>query len=78
MERVAIQAPTLATAISFSTRSLNWPLSDGHSLRLTTFGEIKRSENPGKPEQDRDTFNNSVSLSYDGTLRSGGPNSALT
>ena len=55
----------------FLNGSLNWPLSDGHSLRLTTFGEIKRSENPGKPEQDRDTFNNSVSLSYDGTLRSG-------
>ena len=55
----------------FLNGSLNWPLSDGHSLRLTTFGEVKRSENPGRPEQDRDTFNNSVSLSYDGTLRSG-------
>ena len=33
----------------FLNGSLNWPLSDGHSLRLTTFGEIKRSENPGKP-----------------------------
>ena len=55
----------------FLNGSLNWPLADGHSLRLTTFGEVKRSENPGKPEQDRDTFNNSVSLSYDGTLRSG-------
>ena len=55
----------------FLNGSLNWPLADGHSLRLTTFGEVKRSENPGKPEQDRDTFNNSVSLSYNGTLRSG-------
>ncbi len=55
----------------FLNGSLNWPLADGHSLRLTTFGEIKRSENPGRPEQDRDTFNNSVSLSYNGTLRSG-------
>ena len=55
----------------FLNGSLNWPLADGHSLRLATFGEIKRSENPGDPKQDRDTFNNSVSLSYDGTLRSG-------
>ena len=55
----------------FLNGSLTWPLADGHSLRLTTFGEIKRSENPGRPEQDRDTFNNSVSFSYDGTLRSG-------
>ena len=55
----------------FLNGSLNWPLVDGHSLRLATFGEIKRSENPGDRKQDRDTFNNSVSLSYDGTLRSG-------
>ena len=55
----------------FLNGSLNWPLADGHTLRLTTFGEIKRSENPGDPKQDRDTFNNSVTLSYDATLRSG-------
>ncbi|MCE2449355.1 MAG: hypothetical protein J4F35_13495 [Candidatus Latescibacteria bacterium] len=55
----------------FLNGSLNWPLTEGHSLRLATFGEIKRSENPGDRKQDRDTFNNSVSLSYDGTLRSG-------
>ena len=55
----------------FLNGSLTWPLADAHSLRLTTFGEIKRSENPGKPDQDHDIFNNSVSLSYDGTLRSG-------
>ncbi len=55
----------------FLNGSFNWPLADGHSMRLATFGEIKRSENPGDPKQDRDTFNNSVSLSYDGTLRSG-------
>ena len=55
----------------FLNGSLNWPLVEGHSLRLATFGEIKRSENPGDRKQDRDTFNNSVSLSYDGTLRSG-------
>ena len=51
--------------------SLNWPLSDGHSLRLATLGDIRRSENPGDPKQDRDTFNNSITLSYDATLRSG-------
>ncbi len=55
----------------FLNGSLTWPLADAHSLRLATFGEIKRSENPGKPDQDHDIFNNSVSLSYDGTLRSG-------
>ena len=55
----------------FLNGSLTWPLTDAHSLRLVTFGEIKRSENPGKPDQDHDIFNNSVSLSYDGTLRSG-------
>ena len=55
----------------FLNGSLNWPLSDAHSLRLTTFGDIKRSENPGDPKQDRDTFNNSITLSYNATLRSG-------
>ena len=55
----------------FVNGSLTWPLADAHSLRLTTFGEIKRSENPGAPKQDRDTFRNSVTLRYDGTLRSG-------
>ena len=55
----------------FLNGSLNWPLADAHSLRLTTFGDIKRSENPGAPKQDRDTFRNGVTLRYDGTLRSG-------
>ena len=55
----------------FLNGSLNWPLSDAQSLRLATFGEIKRSENPGDPKQDRDIFNNSITLSYDATLRSG-------
>ena len=55
----------------FLNGSLNWSLTDNHTVRLTTFGEIKRAENPGAPEQDRDTFNNSVTLSYDGTLPSG-------
>ena len=55
----------------FLNGSLTWPLSDAHSLRLATFGEIKRSENIGDPKQDRDTFNHSVTLSYDATLRSG-------
>ena len=55
----------------FLNGSLNWPLSDAHSLRLATFGEIKRSENPGDPKQDRDTFNNSITLSYNAALRSG-------
>ena len=55
----------------FLNGSLNWPLSDTRSLRLTTFGDIRRSESPGDPRQDRDTFNSSVTLSYDATLRSG-------
>ena len=55
----------------FLNGSLNWPLSDAHSLRLATFGKITRSENPGDLKQDRDTFNNSVTLSYDATLGSG-------
>ncbi|MEE3259122.1 MAG: hypothetical protein VX293_07920 [Candidatus Latescibacterota bacterium] len=55
----------------FLNGSLNWTLAESHTLRLATFGEIKRAENPGAPEQDRDTFNNSITLSYDGTLRSG-------
>ena len=55
----------------FLNGSLNWTLAEDHTLRLATFGEIKRSENPGAPEQDRDTFNNSITLSYDGTLPSG-------
>ena len=55
----------------FLNGSFNWSLAEKHSLRLAAFGEIKRAENPGAPEQDRDTFNNSITLSYDGTLRSG-------
>ena len=55
----------------FLNGSLNWSLGENHTVRLATFGEIKRAENPGASEQDRDTFNNSVTLSYDGTLPSG-------
>jgi hypothetical protein len=55
----------------FLNGSFNWTLTEKHTLRLVAFGEIKRAENPGAPEQDRDTYNNSITLSYDGTLPSG-------
>ncbi len=55
----------------FLNGSFNWSLAERHSLKLAAFSEVKRAENPGAAEQDRDTFNNSITLSYDGTLRSG-------
>ena len=55
----------------FLNGSFNWTVADQHTLRLTAFGEIKRAENPGASDQDRDTFNNSITLSYDGSLPSG-------
>ena len=40
----------------FLNGSLNWSLAENHTVRLATFGEIKRAENPGASEQDRDTL----------------------
>ena len=55
----------------FLNGSFNWSLAENHSLKMAAFAEVKRAGNPGAPEQDRDTFNNSLTLSYDGVLPSG-------
>lgn len=55
----------------FFNGSLDWQLAENHSLRLSAYANMKRAENPGAPEQDRDTYSNSVSLSYDGNTAGG-------
>ena len=55
----------------FFNSSLTWTLTNKHSLRLSTWADIKQAENPGAAEQDRDTYSNSLTLRYDGTLASG-------
>jgi len=61
----------LSTQDFFVNGSLDWQLAEQHSLKLAAWVEIKQAENPGAPEQDRDTYSNNASLSYDGTLASG-------
>ena len=55
----------------FLNTSLTWTLAEKHSLRLSTWADIKQAENPGAAEQDRDTYSNSLTVHYDGTLASG-------
>lgn len=52
----------------FLNTSLTWTLTEKHSLKLSTWADIKRAENPGAPEQNRDTYSNSFTLRYDGSL----------
>lgn len=51
--------------------SLDWQLAEKHSLRASSRVAIQRKENPGASEQNRDTYRNTSSLSYDGTMKSG-------
>jgi len=51
--------------------ALDWQLAEKHSLRMSSRVEIQRKENPGAPEQNRDTYRNNASLSYEGTMKSG-------
>lgn len=51
--------------------SLDWDLFDGHRVQLSASSRMNRIDNPGAPEQDRDTYNESLSLSYRGSRESG-------
>ena len=51
--------------------SLDWQLAEKHSLRLSSRVQIQRKENPGATEQNRDTYRNTSSLSYEGSMKSG-------
>ncbi len=52
----------------FLNTSLTWTLTEKHSIKLSTWSDIKRAENPGAPEQNRDTYSNSFTMRYDGSL----------
>ena len=52
----------------FINTSLTWTINDHNSIRMTTWADLKQSKNPGASDQDRDTFSNSFSIRYDGTL----------
>ncbi len=51
--------------------SLDWQPSEDHGMTLSGSSRVSRSDNPGEPEQDRDTFSNSASLRYHGGFDSG-------
>ena len=50
---------------------LDWQPSEDHGMTLSGSSRVIRSDNPGEPEQDRDTFNRSASLRYRGRFDSG-------
>lgn len=50
---------------------LDWQPSEDHGMTLSGSSRVVRSDNPGEPEQDRDTFNRSASLRYRGGFESG-------
>ena len=51
--------------------TLDWQLSEDHGMTLSGSSRASRSDNPGKPEQDRDTYYSSASLRYQGNFDSG-------
>lgn len=51
--------------------SLNWQFAEDHSLTLSSQAQSLRDDNPGAPEQNRDTFISSSKLSYKGEFASG-------
>ena len=55
----------------FLRGSLDWQPSEKHGMTLSGSSRVIRSDNPGEPEQDRDTFNSSASLRYRGGFDSG-------
>ena len=55
----------------FLRGSLDWQPSEDHGMTLSGSSRVIRSDNPGEPEQDRDTFNSSASLRYRGGFDSG-------
>ena len=55
----------------FLRGSLDWQPREDHGMTLSGSSRVVRSDNPGEPEQDRDTFSNSASLRYRGRFDSG-------
>ena len=51
--------------------SLDWQLKEDHGMTLSGSSRVIRSDNPGEPEQDRDTFSKSAALRYRGSFDSG-------
>lgn len=51
--------------------SLNWQPAEGHQMQVSASVRMNRIENPGAPEQDRDSHNQVASLTYRGR-RDGG------
>ena len=51
--------------------SLDWQPSEGHGMTFSGSSRGGRNDNPGEPEQDRDTFYRSASLRYRGSFDSG-------
>ena len=50
---------------------LGWQLNEDHSLELSSQASSGRADNPGAPEQNRDTFNSNTGLTYTGKFASG-------
>lgn len=51
--------------------SLDWQLGEGRSIALSGSARTRRDDNPGAPDQDRDTFNTSAALRYRSRRESG-------
>lgn len=51
--------------------SLDWQLDGGRQIVLSGSARMNRVDNPGAPEQDRDSYNEVTSLSYRGARASG-------
>ena len=51
--------------------SLDWQVTEHHSLELSGTAGMVRVDNPGAPAQERDTYNQNVGMSYRGAAASG-------
>lgn len=51
--------------------SLDWQLGEGQSIALSGSARVNRDDNPGAPDQDRDTFTETAALRYRDQLESG-------
>lgn len=51
--------------------TLDWDLSQGQRLNLSASARLNRIDNPGAPEQDRDSYNQALSMSFRGQRDSG-------
>lgn len=51
--------------------SLDWQVRKGHQVQMSGSTRINRIDNPGAPEQDRDSYNQVASVTYRGRRDSG-------